>query len=162
MIFIEELEPKCSYGLLQQFTEVHVFDEVAGATKSADVAEKTGLLRSALSKIFPYFSKEHDANDNASNYALLQDFRKRSMPRVFRVYPVPFTSTEDASDLILTAPSHILIPRNFLPKSARSTKERIMCKFLFFFSIILQKNKLFLFCSGIYLFAENLIVRLAK
>lgn len=132
VILVEGLEPKLSYGLLQQFTEVHVLDTVAGAAKkNADVTEEVNGMRSALTKIFPYFSKERDANDNASNYALLQDFRKRNVPRVFRVYPLPFTSTEHESDLILTAPSHILIPRCHLPKSARSTKERIMCNYYY-------------------------------
>ncbi|XP_032677988.1 peroxisome biogenesis protein 1 isoform X2 [Odontomachus brunneus] len=127
---VEDLEPKFSYGLLQQFTEVHVLDVATGATKkNVNVNEKTDVMRNALAKIFPYFTKEHDANDNVSNYALLQGFCKRSIPRVFRVYPLPSTSNrEHASDLIFTAPSHILIPRSYLPKSVRSTNGRIMCK----------------------------------
>lgn len=135
MILIEDLEPKFSYGLLQQFTEVHVLDAVTSATKkNVDVNEKASVMRNAFAKIFPYFTKEHNANDNVSNYALLQDFRRRSVPRVFRVYPLPSTSNrEHASDLILTAPSHILIPRSCLPKSVRSANGRIMCKFQFFF-----------------------------
>ncbi|XP_014481800.1 PREDICTED: peroxisome biogenesis factor 1 isoform X2 [Dinoponera quadriceps] len=124
---VEDLEPRFSYGLLQQFTEVHVLD--ADATrKNADVIEQPGVMRNALARILPYFSKEHNADDNASNCALLQDFRKRSLPRVFRVYPLPFTSTINPTGLILRAPSHILIPRRCLPKSARSATGRIMCK----------------------------------
>ncbi|EFN77746.1 Peroxisome biogenesis factor 1 [Harpegnathos saltator] len=129
LVFIEDLEPKFSYGLLQQFTEVHVLDAVTGATKKdAKVDETSGVMRNALAKIFPYFSKEHNVNDNATNYALLQNFRKRSIPRVFRVYPLPSTSTEDSSDLILAAPSHILVPRSYLPKGVKSTTGRIICK----------------------------------
>ncbi|CAL1678759.1 unnamed protein product [Lasius platythorax] len=132
----EDSEPKFAYGLLQQFTEVHVLDAIPNATiKDADVNKKiieTG--NNPLAKILPYFSKRkdhRDSRDNAANYALLQSFRKKSAPRVFRVHPSPeFRSFDhsNAYDTILRCPCNVLIPRSHLPKNVKSTSGIIMCK----------------------------------
>ncbi|XP_072762957.1 peroxisomal ATPase PEX1 isoform X2 [Anoplolepis gracilipes] len=132
----EDSEPKFAYGLLQQFTEVHVLDAIPNATiKDADIKkELTKLDNNFLAKILPYFSKrkEHcDSRDNAANYALLESFHEKSAPRVFRVYPLPefqFFDHSNAYDMILRCPCNILIPRSHLPKNAKSTNGIIMCK----------------------------------
>lgn len=142
--YTEDSEPKFAYGFLQQFTEVHVLDAIPNATiKDADVkkdiANKIG--NSSLAKILPYFSKEkndRDSRDKAANYALLQSFRQKSAPRVFRVYSLPEFRSFDHSnsyDMILRCPCNVLIPRSHLPKNAKSTSGIIMCKFL---SIIIK------------------------
>ncbi|XP_050461247.1 uncharacterized protein LOC126856619 isoform X2 [Cataglyphis hispanica] len=134
---VEDLEPKFAYGFLQQFTEVHVLDAIPNATiKDADVkkdiANKIG--NSSLAKILPYFSKEKndcDSRDKAANYALLQSFRQKSVPRVFRVYSLPEFRSFDHSnsyDMILRCPCNVLIPKSHLPKNAKSTSGIIMCK----------------------------------
>lgn len=136
MILIEDSEPKFAYGLLEEFTEVHVLDAIANATiKDAIVKEEANSkIGNSLAKILPYFikGKDHrDSRDNAANYALLQSFRNRSTPRVFRVYPLPdFRSFDqsNAHDMVLRCPCHVLIPRNCLPKGAESSG--MMCKFL--------------------------------
>jgi len=133
VIFIEDSEPKFAYGLLQEFTEVHVLEALADATiKDVVVKEKIG---NPLAKILPYFAKgkdHRDSRDNAANYALLQSFRNRSAPRVFRVYPLPdFRSFDqlNAHDMILQCPCHVLIPRRCVPKGAKPSG-MMMCKFL--------------------------------
>ncbi|KAL6424824.1 hypothetical protein ACFW04_010032 [Cataglyphis niger] len=134
---VEDLEPKFAYGFLQQFTEVHVLDAIPNAmTKDADVkkdiANKIG--NSSLAKILPYFSKEkndRDSRDKVANYALLQSFRQKSVPRVFRVYSLPEFRSFDHSnsyDMILRCPCNVLIPKSHLPKNAKSTNGIIMCK----------------------------------
>jgi len=132
-LFIEDSEPKFAYGLLQEFTEVHVLEALADATiKDVVVKEKIG---NPLAKILPYFAKgkdHRDSRDNAANYALLQSFRNRSAPRVFRVYPLPdFRSFDqlNAHDVILQCPCNVLIPKRCMPKGAKSGG-MMMCKFL--------------------------------
>lgn len=135
MTFTEDSEPKFAYGLLKQFTEVHVLDACTNtAMKDENVNEGLTKVCNSLAKIFPYFSKEKDhrtSKDNAANYALLQDYRKRSIPRVFRVHPLPEFRSFDQSnayDTILRCPCHVLIPRSCLPKDATSTSGTMMCK----------------------------------
>lgn len=137
--YTEDSEPKFAYGFLQQFTEVHVLDAIPNAKiKDTDVKKEVGnkIANSSLAKILPYFSKEEDhrdSRDNAANYALLQSFRKKSAPRVFRVYSLPEFQSFDHSnsyDMILRCPCNVLIPRNHLPKNANSTSGIIMCKYL--------------------------------
>lgn len=135
-VFIEDSEPKFAYGLLKQFTEVHVLDTLANATiKDENVNEKPIKISNSLAKIFPYFSKGKDhrtSKDNVEKYALLQSYSKRRIPRVFRVYSLPeFRSfnQSNAYDMILRCPCHLLIPRSCLPKDAKSTSGTMMCKF---------------------------------
>lgn len=128
---VEDSEPKFAYGLLQQFTEVHVLDAIPRATikDTGEVANKIG--NNILAKIMPYFSKEKDSRDNAANCALLQSFRKKIAPRAFRVYSLPEFQSFDHSnayDMILRCPCNVLIPRNHLPKNAKPTRGIIMCK----------------------------------
>ncbi|XP_070158629.1 peroxisomal ATPase PEX1 isoform X1 [Polyergus mexicanus] len=134
---VEDLEPKFAYGLLQQFTEVHVLDAIPNAKiKDADAKKEVAnkIANSSLAKILPYFSKgkdHRDSRDNAANYALLQSFRKKSAPRVFRVYSLPIFQSFDhlnSYDTILRCPCNVLIPRSHLPKNANSTSGIIMCK----------------------------------
>lgn len=134
MILIEDSEPKFAYGLLEEFTEMHVLDAITeAAIKDAVVKEEVAKTGSPLAKIFPYFArgKDHrDSRDNAANHALLQSYRNRSAPRVFRVYPLPdFRSLDqpNAHDVILRCPCHVLIPRSCLPNGAGPSGA--MCKF---------------------------------
>lgn len=137
MILIEDSEPKFAYGLLEEFTEVHVLDAITSAAiKDAVVKEEVAKIGNPLAKILPYFArgKDHrgDSRDNAANCALLQSFRNRSAPRVFRVYPLPdFRSFDhlNAHDVVLRCPCHVLIPRSCLPKGA-GPSGTTMCKFL--------------------------------
>ncbi|KAL0101615.1 hypothetical protein PUN28_019032 [Cardiocondyla obscurior] len=129
---VEGLEPKFEYGLLEEFSEVHVLDAI-GSTEIKNVAEKeTAKISSPLGKILPYFAKgkdHRDSKDDVANYALLQSFRHRSAPRVFRVCPLPeFRSFDqsNAHDVILRCPCHVLIPRRCLPKGVRLNGT--MCK----------------------------------
>ncbi|XP_071557616.1 peroxisomal ATPase PEX1 isoform X1 [Temnothorax nylanderi] len=131
----EDSEPKFAYGLLEEFTEVHVLDAIANTTiKDAVVKEEATKTGNPLAKILPYFAKgkdHRDSRDNAANYALLQSFRNRNAPpRVFRVYPLPDFQSFDqwnAHDMILRCPCHILIPRSCLPKGARPSGT-MMCR----------------------------------
>ncbi|XP_018312210.1 peroxisome biogenesis protein 1 [Mycetomoellerius zeteki] len=131
----EDSEPKFAYGLLEEFTEVHVLDAIASATIKDEVVKKKANTKigNPLAKILPYFAKRkdhRDSRDNAANYALLQSFRSRSAPRVFRVYPLPdFRSSDqlNAHDMILRGPCHVLIPRSCVPKNIRPSGI-IMCK----------------------------------
>lgn len=140
IFFVEDTEPKFAYGLLQQFTEVHVLNAPTSATiKHVDINENdTTRMRNPLATVFPYLSRRKDrcdSKDNAANYALLQSFRKKCVPRVFRVYPLPsfqFFDPSNPYDMILLCPYHILIPRSHVPKDARSTNDVIMCKFCIF------------------------------
>ncbi|KYN44445.1 Peroxisome biogenesis factor 1 [Trachymyrmex septentrionalis] len=132
----EDSEPKFAYGLLEEFTEVHVLDAIASSTIKDEVVKKEEAntkIANPLAKILPYFAKRkdhRDSRDNAANYALLQSFRNRSVPRVFRVYPLPdFRSSDqlNAHDMILQGPCHILIPRSCAPKNIRPSGI-MMCK----------------------------------
>ncbi|KYQ49274.1 Peroxisome biogenesis factor 1, partial [Trachymyrmex zeteki] len=134
-LVLQDSEPKFAYGLLEEFTEVHVLDAIASATIKDEVVKKKANTKigNPLAKILPYFAKRkdhRDSRDNAANYALLQSFRSRSAPRVFRVYPLPdFRSSDqlNAHDMILRGPCHVLIPRSCVPKNIRPSGI-IMCK----------------------------------
>ncbi|XP_020300229.1 peroxisome biogenesis factor 1 isoform X2 [Pseudomyrmex gracilis] len=110
---------------------MHVLDAAENATIKN---EKSSEINSSLSQILSYFSKGKDRRDpknGAANYALLQSFRERSAPHVFRVYPLPEFSSFDqfnAHDMILRCPYHVLIPRKCLPKDVTSTSGPTMCK----------------------------------
>jgi len=118
---------------------VHVLDAIANATIKDEVVKKKEVsntkIGNPLAKILPYFAKRKDhrnSRDNAANYALLQSFRSRSAPRVFRVYPLPdFRSFDqlNAHDMILQGPCHVLIPRSCAPKNIRPSGI-MMCKFM--------------------------------
>lgn len=136
VILIEDSEPKFAYGLLKEFTELHVLDAITSPTiKDAVVKEKSTKIDNPLAKISSYFTKGKDnlnSTDNDTGRALLQSFRNRSAPHVFRVYPLPdFRSFDqlNAHDVILRCPCHVLIPRSCLPKGARPNGT-MMCKFL--------------------------------
>ncbi|KYM85704.1 Peroxisome biogenesis factor 1 [Atta colombica] len=135
-LVFQDSEPKFTYGLLEEFTEVHVLDAIASATIKDEVVKKKEVntkIGNSLAKILPYFAKKKDhrnSRDNAANYALLQSFRSRSAPRVFRVYPLPdFRSFDqlNAHDMILQGPCHVLIPRSCAPKNIRPSGI-MMCK----------------------------------
>ncbi|XP_018399938.1 PREDICTED: peroxisome biogenesis protein 1 [Cyphomyrmex costatus] len=130
----EDSEPKFAYGLLEEFSEVHVLDAIASATIKDAVIEKANTkISNPLAKISPYFAKRKDPRvlrDNAANYALLQSFRSKSAPRVFRVYPLPdFRSFDqfNAHDMILRGPYHVLIPRSRVPRNIKP-RGIMMCK----------------------------------
>ncbi|XP_018368488.1 PREDICTED: peroxisome biogenesis protein 1 [Trachymyrmex cornetzi] len=131
----EDSEPKFAYGLLEEFTEVHVLDAIASATIKDEVVKKEANTKigNPLAKIFPYLAKRkdhRDSRDNAANYALLQSFGSRSASRVFRVYPLPdFRSFDqlNAHDMILQGPCHVLIPRSCVPKNIKPSGI-MMCK----------------------------------
>ncbi|XP_011877701.1 PREDICTED: transitional endoplasmic reticulum ATPase isoform X2 [Vollenhovia emeryi] len=119
----EDSEPRFAYGLLEEFTEVHVLDAVASATtKDAAVPGATARIGNLLAKIWPYFAGDcRDSKDSAANHALLRSFRGGSAPRVFRAYPLPDFRSYDRSnvhDMILRCPYHVLIPRSCLPRGA--------------------------------------------
>lgn len=127
-----------------------MLDSIANATmKDALIKKETTRTGNPLAKILPYFArgKDHrDSRDNAANYALLQSFRNRSTPRVFRVHPLPdFRSFEpsNAHDIILRCPCHVLIPRSCLPRGARSSGTT-MCKFLICKKIFHASNFFFI------------------
>lgn len=132
----EDSEPKFAYGLLQQFTEVHVLDAIPNAMiKNVDEKKKVPKIgNNSLAKILPYFfnKKDHrDSKDNAANHTLLQSFCKKSAPRAFRVYPLPELRSFDHSnayDMILQCPCNVLISRSHLQKNAKSTNGIIICK----------------------------------
>ncbi|XP_039312379.1 peroxisome biogenesis factor 1 [Solenopsis invicta] len=130
---VEDLEPKLEYGLLEELTEIHVLNAIANTTiKDAVVEEDASKTVSPLAKILPYFAKEKDhrnLKDHAANYALLQIFRSRIVPRVFRVYEFSRHDYDqmNSHDMILRCPYHILIPRSYFPKNAR-TSEMMMCQ----------------------------------
>lgn len=114
-----------------------MLDAAENATiKNENINEKSSKINSSLSKILSYFSKEkdrRDPKDSAANYTLLQSFRERSAPHVFRVYPLPERwsfNQSNAHDMILRCPYHVLIPRKCLPKDITSTSEPTMCKFV--------------------------------
>lgn len=112
-----------------------MLDAIANtAIEDAVLKEEVTKTGNPLAKLLPYFfakEKDHrDSRDNAANYALLQSFRNRSAPRVFRVHPLPdFRSFDqsNAHDVILRCPCHILIPRSCLPRGAKSSGT-MMCK----------------------------------
>jgi len=147
ILFLEDSEPISAYGLLEQFTEVHVVDAIANSeTENTNVDHEATNL---LTKVLSYFTekKDHSYPDNAANRALLQNFCKKDMfMHVFRVYPLPkFQSFDESNvhDLILRCPSHVLIPRNYLPKGVQSNG--IICKscfllILFLFLLIARMN----------------------
>ncbi|XP_012541576.1 peroxisome biogenesis protein 1 [Monomorium pharaonis] len=128
---VADTEPRFAYGMLEEFTEVHVLDASADTMiKDAEEARKIG---NSLARILPYFAKgkdNRDSGDCAANYALLPRFRNRTVPCVFRAYPLPdFPSCDksNAYDIILRCPSNILIRRDCLPKGAKSNGKMI-CK----------------------------------
>lgn len=112
-----------------------MLDAIANtAIEDAVLKEEVTKTGNPLAKLLPYFfakEKDHrDSRDNAANYALLQSFRNRSAPRVFRVHPLPdFRSFDqsNAHDVILRCPCHILIPRSCLPRGAKSSGT-MMCR----------------------------------
>lgn len=135
VVLIEDSEPKFAYGLLEEFTELHVLDAITNTTiKDAVVKEKSTKIGNPLAKILPYFTKGKDdlnSRDNDIRRSLLQSFQNRSAPRVYRVYPLPdFRSFDqlNAHDVVLRCPCHVLIPRSCLPKGAKPNGT--MCKFL--------------------------------
>ncbi|XP_011338168.2 peroxisome biogenesis protein 1 isoform X2 [Ooceraea biroi] len=130
---VDDSEPKFAYGLLEQFTEVHVLDAIANSKMESEDQKAATNESNPLAKILSCFTKEKDdrySKDTAANQALLQSFRKKTAPCVFRVYPLPKFRSFDQSnpyDLIPRCPFHILIPRNHLPKGSQWTSG-IMCK----------------------------------
>jgi len=123
-----------------------VLDAVANSkTENINVDQQTRNTMNPLIKISSYFTKRKDSYpDNAANYALLQSFCKKDMPiHVFRVYPLPkFQSFDESNvyDLILRCPSHVLIPRSYLPKGVQSNG--VICKSCIFIN---NQNEFFKF-----------------
>jgi len=109
-----------------------VLDAIANSkTENVNVDQEITNIINPLSKISSYFTKKKDSYpDNAANHALLQSFCKKDMSiHVFRVYPLPKFQLFDESnvyDLILRCPSHVLIPRSYLPKGVQSNG--VICK----------------------------------
>ncbi|XP_076671558.1 peroxisomal biogenesis factor 1 isoform X3 [Andrena cerasifolii] len=125
---VESLEPNFVYGKLEQFTEIHVADTVA-TTKTEisndDLKRSSTLsnrLLTALRKFLPLEMERIDTkseeDEAARSYELLQSFRSRKKPTIYRVHPMPkVTLTEgDIFDEVLSSPYHVLVPRSQAPK----------------------------------------------
>ncbi|KAG7207684.1 hypothetical protein KM043_009303 [Ampulex compressa] len=128
------LDPNCSYGQLEQFTEVHVSNEVLNSKsieskeQTSEKAASTNNLRSAFRKMISSSLKEsnvvQDKAKAARDYELLQSFCRKSRPRICRVHYLPKvkpSSSPTAFDLILQCPSHVFVPRTYVPKYTNFT-----------------------------------------
>ncbi|XP_043256334.1 peroxisome biogenesis factor 1 [Colletes gigas] len=114
---VESLEPSLGYGRLEQFTEVHVGEAVARTETEISTKDSKQFpsivenLQNAFRKFLPLEAQE----DKARNYELLQSFRKRKKPAIYRVHPMPKIT---AVDEIARCPYHVFVPRSQAPKFA--------------------------------------------
>ncbi|XP_076762251.1 peroxisomal biogenesis factor 1 isoform X2 [Xylocopa sonorina] len=125
-LIVESLEPAVRYGKLEQLSEVHVADTVANTrsnsmqddrNKSSGVADN---LISALKRLNPIATDQNAARETQAvrNRELLQSFRNRKKPMIYRVHPMPVMNASQGNkfDEIARCPYHVFVPRNQAPK----------------------------------------------
>ncbi|CAL7940371.1 unnamed protein product [Xylocopa violacea] len=127
-LIVESLEPAVRYGRLEQLSEVHISDTVANTKESSVQNDSnksssiTDNLISALKKLNPIATDRNATksreNQAARNRELLQSFRNRKKPSVYRVHPMPETNAIEGNkfDEIARCPYHVFVPRNQAPK----------------------------------------------
>lgn len=128
-LIVESLESTMKYGRLEQFSEVHVSDTVASTKKnesdenSKQSSSIASNLLSAFKKFLPSVNGQNSKEDRAAkNYELLQSFRDRKIPTVYRVYPMPSVNAIEGNeyDEIARCPYHVFIPRIQAPEFSQS------------------------------------------
>lgn len=120
---------KC--GKLEQFSEVHVADTIAKVksdNSNEDPKESPGIisnLLSGLGKLLSITNDQHSdqtqADKAAKNYQLLQSFRNKNLPVIYRVHPMPRIIAAEGNifDEIARCPYHVFVSRNHAPKFPR-------------------------------------------
>lgn len=116
------------YGKLEQFTEIHVAD--TAATTKAEVSNDdlkqsstlSNRLLTAWRKFLPLEMERMDSrseeDEAARSYELLQSFRSKKKPTIYRVHPMPKVTITEGSifDAVISSPYHVLVPRSQAPK----------------------------------------------
>ncbi|XP_053998101.1 peroxisomal ATPase PEX1 [Hylaeus anthracinus] len=128
---VESLEPSLRYGRLEQFTEVHVGDAMMNSSK--DVSRKdyessskiVDNLHAVLKRFLPFAMDQVDErtqeNRSARNYELVQSFRDKKEPAIYRVHPMPRITFDDEDvDVIARCPYHVFVPRSQAPRFAEN------------------------------------------
>ncbi|XP_076649014.1 peroxisomal biogenesis factor 1 [Halictus rubicundus] len=121
---VDLLEPNVRYGKLEQLTEIHVAD--VAASKPAEAVTKEDKQPGSIAKdllttfrrLVPPANRSTDetSREAARTFELLQSFRKRKKPTVYRVLPIPKKMIEGNSVEIGSAPYHVFVPRKSAPK----------------------------------------------
>ncbi|XP_015435576.1 PREDICTED: peroxisome biogenesis protein 1 [Dufourea novaeangliae] len=129
VFIVEFLEPSARYGKLEQLTEIHVADVVESKktesspkqnTQSVNIADH---LSTTLRRLLPLATRPIDDRSKekaARNYNLLQSFRQKKKPIIYRVHPLPKASKDakegNSINEITGCPYHVFIPRSQAPK----------------------------------------------
>lgn len=88
----------------------------------------TGNLISAFKKLLPTINDRNSEKDQATrNFKLLQSFRDRKTPTVYRVHPMPSVNAVEGNefDEIARCPYHVFISRNQAPEFPGSSDSAI-------------------------------------
>lgn len=93
-------------------------DENRRSKKSSSVAE---TLLAGFRQFLPIKTEEKTQEEEAArNYELLQSFRKKKQPIIYRVHPLPKIAVDENIktdlDKLILCPYHVFVPRSQLPK----------------------------------------------
>ena len=125
---VESLEPNCTYGKLEQFTEIHVADTAATTKREISNGELkqpstlSNRLLTAWRKFLPLemerMHTKSEEEEAARSYELLQSFRSRKKPTIYRVHPMPKVTITEGNifDEVMSSPYHVLVSRSQAPK----------------------------------------------
>ncbi|CAK9814659.1 Peroxisome biogenesis factor 1 [Anthophora plagiata] len=128
-LIVESLEPPFRCGMLEEFSEVHVTG--AAVNKNEEISNENGSqtsniinnLFSGLKKLLSTATGENTLktreNNAKANNDLLQSFRNRKKPKVYRVLPMPnMASTIEGNifDEIARCPYHVFVSRKQAPR----------------------------------------------
>ncbi|XP_017754802.1 PREDICTED: peroxisome biogenesis factor 1 [Eufriesea mexicana] len=129
-LIVESMEPMVKCGKLEQFSEVHVANTIANVksnNSNEDSKESVGITNNLLSILKKLLSKNDrysnktEADETVRNYQLLQSFRNKNLPMIYRVHPMSrMAAVEQLQgnifDEIARCPYHVFVSRNQAPK----------------------------------------------
>ncbi|XP_076242599.1 peroxisomal biogenesis factor 1 [Calliopsis andreniformis] len=122
-LIVESLEPSFTYGKLEQFTEVHVSDAAVEQKSSKENLEQSpkalDTFMEAFKKFRPLrteemsFKSRSQEEEAARNYKLVQSFRNRKKPEIYRVHPLSdIIANKNEMNEAARHPYHIFLPRD--------------------------------------------------
>ncbi|XP_043494802.1 peroxisome biogenesis factor 1 [Polistes fuscatus] len=135
VVTTEMLEPNFPCGKLEQFTEVHVTNEIRTTVKrEIESNDNRFNLCNRLKKLIPTFSEtgNNKKNELDKNYALLQNYRQeQNQLVVYRVHFFPELGLFDSINpvnVILRSPYNVFVSRLHLPKEVQYKNDGIIYK----------------------------------
>ncbi|XP_076222599.1 peroxisomal biogenesis factor 1 isoform X2 [Nomia melanderi] len=116
---VDSLDPNVRYGKLEQLTEIHVAD--VPANKKSEVSSEQSVFHQ-FRRLVPLAIRSSDLkprqDEAVRSYELLQSFRSRKRPGIYRVHPMPerMASEKSSFDEVAHCPYHVFVPRRRAPK----------------------------------------------